>query len=86
MKLRFIEIAKKYAKSKECGGACFDTVRYAGMSDGFEYYHYFDSRLVGMKLGMPLFVKIGRNGKPVQVTDFTEINLAVQREVALNRS
>ena len=84
MTQRFQDIAKRFAKSREDGGVHFDSVRFAGVSDGYEYYHYFDSRLVGMKLGMPLFVKIGRNGKPIPVTDFAEINFAIHREVSLN--
>lgn len=86
MEGHFIDIATKYAKSREVGGARFDSVRFAGSENGFEYYHYFDSRLSGMKLGIPLMVKIDKNGNAFPVIDAHEAIMAHNREIRLNRS
>lgn len=86
MEGHFIDIATEYAKSREVGGACFDTIRFAGTENGFEYYHYFDSRLLGMKLGTPLMVKIDKSEKPFPVLDVHEAIRAHNREIRLNRS
>ena len=72
-------IAKKFAQAHG-----YDTIRYAGHRDGWEYYHIYSFRSVGHKTGMPKFVKINKNGTSILVNNLSERMWALNQEVLLN--
>ena len=73
------EIAKKYAKQQG-----YDTVRAAGVRNGYKYFHIYSEASVGHKTGMPQFVKISEYGIPYPVNTLSERMWATKQEVSLN--
>lgn len=61
-----------------------DTVREAGVKDGWHYYHVFRKSDEGHKLGLPHIVKINEMGQCVSVQNLTERMWAVKQEVLIN--
>lgn len=74
-----LQLAINYAK--KIGN---DTIREAGLKDGWHYYHVFRQSDMGHKLGLPHIVKINEMGQCVSVLDLTERMWAVKQEVLLN--
>ena len=63
----------------------FDSVRKAGIRNGYEYFHIFSSMSVGQKTGMPQYVKISKQGTYAIVDNFSEKMWALKQEVSLNK-
>lgn len=78
-KIKYNQIA--LLKAKELG---YDTVRYAGERNGWEYYRLAKTSLIGKKCGLPQYIKISRNGDIiVSIKDLQEEMWAIRQENTL---
>lgn len=76
----YLKIATDYANSLG-----YDAIRYAGEENFHQYFHYFRNEDVGKKLGLPLILKITKQGRINEVINTSEINRATRREILLNK-
>lgn len=72
------QIAEAYASK-----AGYDSVRPAGIKDGFSYFHAYNKANQGHKTGLPHIVKINEMGQLAVVNNLKERMWAVKEEVKL---
>lgn len=86
-KIDYEKIALDFAHSvnKELGTS-FDKVRYAGEQNGYKYYQFYDSSLLGKKFYgfMYCYVKIDKQGNLTHISDFYETAWAREQNIKLN--
>ncbi len=66
--MNYLAIAKKYAK-KAMG---WDGADFAISHNGYEYYCIFSSKLAGLRLGFPYYIKIDKQGNVFDVVEPAE--------------
>lgn len=64
----------------------FDKVRYVGQKDGYKYYNFYDSSMIGKTFYgfMYSYVKIDKQGNLTHVSDFYETAWARKQNIKLN--